>query len=194
MSEELAYIIGYGYATIVGALAIFPLMWLMWAILRSQATAAGKLPNKKRTHIDPALQPNFWQTATIGILERALYLASLQMDRPEFVAVWLGIKTVAQSKSWTEKSPVPGRAVYNNFLVGNGLSLLYATIGVGIIRWTVGPTWIRNNTLAIIAASSPILFSIPLGIILYIVLRRTKRAIPKSKITGQRSKSTKKAT
>ena len=174
MPEEIVYTLGYGYATLIGAAAMYPIMRLMWAILQAQAAGARDTPKKKRkeSEIDAALQPNFWQTATIGILERVLYLTSLQMQRPEFVAVWLGIKTVAQSKSWIEESPVHGRAVYNNFLVGNAFSLLYALIGLGIIQRTSGATTI--DSLTIIMAASPILFSILLGIILYFVLQKTK--------------------
>ena len=55
MPEELGYILGYGYATLVGALAIYPIMQLMWAILRAQANVSvGKFNNKKHK-IDPAL-------------------------------------------------------------------------------------------------------------------------------------------
>ena len=180
MPLEAGYLLGCGYATLGGAIAVYPIMCLMWAILRAQAAASSNSTGTARRPDDSNLQPNFWQTATIGVIERGLYVASLQIGRPEFIGLWLGIKTVAQSKTWTDHGSVPGRAIYNNFLVGNGLSILYAAIGAGIIYWTVGPSWERNPSLVLITAVVPILLSIPLGIWLRCILKRTRNHSPDS--------------
>ena len=84
-----------------------------------------------------------WEVSMVGIVERCLYLTSILVGRPEFIVAWLGIKTVVWSLS--DKDVLSSsnkyrsfKRKYNNFLVGNGISILYAFAGFGIIQWTTG--------------------------------------------------------
>ena len=79
------------------------------------------------------------QPAILGIVERSLYYASFIFALPAFIGVWLTLKTVAKSPRWAnepnelakKKLPEnpPGRALFQPFLVGNGLSILFAGAG-----------------------------------------------------------------
>jgi hypothetical protein len=180
MSLECAIFMGYFYATILAALPVFWVMHLMWSILRSQTPT--------RSTNDGSLHPNEWQTITIGIIERSLYLTAILIGKPEFIAVWLTLKTVSQSKRWSENHF--GRAIYNNFLVGNSLSILFAFAGAGIIQWTVGSDLVpmdivipaileKNYTLAWLSGLVPITFSLLLAGCLFIVLKVNTRKNPK---------------
>lgn len=180
MPLELAIVIGYFSATVFAALPIFLIMRLMWSILRSQTPT--------RSTNDGSLHPNEWQTITIGIIERSLYFTAILIGKPEFIAVWLTLKTVSQSKRWSENHF--GRAIYNNFLVGNSLSIMYAFAGAGIIQWTVGsalvpidmviPTILEENYIfAWLSGLVPLAFSLLLVGYLFIVLRVNTRKNPK---------------
>jgi hypothetical protein len=108
---------------------------------------------------------NQWQLITLGIIERVLYLTSIVVGKPEFIAVWLTLKTVYESWS-KEKSSA--RRTYNTFLVGNGLSILYAFAAAGIIQ---GVTDSILPSLPTILQKNILLFSVATPIILSLVLK-----------------------
>ena len=71
----------------------------------------------------------------VGYVERLLYIIAFSMGQPIFIGIWLTLKTAARWEEWTKPDPekIPGRATYNVFLVGSGLSILYAFIGWQLI-------------------------------------------------------------
>jgi hypothetical protein len=84
-----------------------------------------------------------WMPPIIGFLERILYTAAWVANKEPFVAVWLAFKGVAQWTGWNEgrevgqgadKKKIPGRAIFNIFLIGNALSLLFAVTGGEIVN------------------------------------------------------------
>lgn len=76
----------------------------------------------------------------VGVVERVLYTASWQLGKPEFIAVWLALKVAGQWRRWTDdmcpNGPVvPGRTIFNVFLIGNALSIAYGSTGGLLIKW-----------------------------------------------------------
>ena len=72
-------------------------------------------------------------SAVLGAVEGALYLGAFLYGKPEFIALWLGLKTVVKWRHWEYDVPVGkptrwilGRNAYNLFLVGNGLVVCFA--------------------------------------------------------------------
>jgi hypothetical protein len=75
----------------------------------------------------------------LGALEITIFTSALLAEHGEFIALWLGIKTVMRWRHWEHDIPfiakdgrtvwVFGRNAYNVFLVGNGLVILFAAIG-----------------------------------------------------------------
>ena len=82
--------------------------------------------NKDR---DPTSPPGRYRAAAIGCIERALYVAALQIGTPQFIGLWLILKTAAQWHRWKER-----RWVFNIFVIGNGLSIGYTGAGYGLLR------------------------------------------------------------
>ena len=78
------------------------------------------------------------QASILGIIERFLYLISFLLDFPEFIGIWFTLKMVVKWKSW---STVEGRQLFNNFLIGNGISILFSICALQIYR----STFIENN-------------------------------------------------
>jgi len=88
----------------------------------------------------------------LGLLERALYFASIIVERPDFIGVWLLVKVAGGWSGWssgrrfrwheeghvllTERT-IPGAQVFNAHLIGTSLSLLFAATGAYGIRWCV---------------------------------------------------------
>jgi hypothetical protein len=74
---------------------------------------------------------------TVGLIERTLYIISFLIDQPLFVAFWLTLKTAPTWKEWetSVKDRIPGRAFYNIFLAGSGISILYSLAGYSMIYW-----------------------------------------------------------
>jgi hypothetical protein len=69
----------------------------------------------------------------IGWLERVLYTASWQAGRPEFIGVWLALKTV-QRLSPRVRHDVSLDA-FNVYLIASGLSVGFGVLGGLTIQW-----------------------------------------------------------
>jgi protein-S-isoprenylcysteine O-methyltransferase Ste14 len=89
---------------------------------------------------DPQVRPHAWQGETLARLEGVLYVGCLQLGLGQLIGVWLAVKVAGQWKRWMddgdEKTHRPdGRAVFNIFLIGNALSVLYSFVGYKLIGW-----------------------------------------------------------
>lgn len=91
-----------------------------------------------------------WQPPVVGIVERTLFLSSLIAGHGSFIALWLTLKVTVQYKRWSGDDRslqvedadrvLVGRTLFMDSLIGNGLSILYAGVGYGIIQWSIsGP-------------------------------------------------------
>ena len=111
----------------------------------------------------------------LGLLERALYTASWQFGKPEFVGVWLVLKVAGQWKAWHEPTEEGGstihpRELFAIFLIGNGLSLLYATTGAKLIEWIAKCDWLP-------AISVPMVIILSSGMVWYWTARRSPSVV-----------------
>lgn len=97
----------------------------------------------------------------LGCLERTLYLIAILANLPEFIGVWLAIKVAGGWKGWSKGRPykvafgrkrrtvkVPGPQVFTAYLIGAGLSVLFAVTGAYSIRWLMAD----RLPMAIVAA------------------------------------------
>ncbi len=66
------------------------------------------------------------QTSVLGMVERVLYLLCFLSGFFAFVSIWLSLKTVVR---WSKWGDIDGRIFFNNFLIGNGLNLIYTFLG-----------------------------------------------------------------
>ena len=143
--RSIPLVIAFGYSLLVGQLLIRPLF----------AIAYGQLGGATQT---PSLR---WQPAAVGYVERMLYTASWIAGRPELAAVWLALKVAGQWGRWQADrdlghTQVTGRSVYNQFLLGSGLSLAYGVAGGMVFVYLAN----GDNADAVIAALAPVLLTI----------------------------------
>jgi hypothetical protein len=89
-----------------------------------------------------------WRPRAIGWLERFLYTSSILLCFPEFIAIWLALKVAGQWERWkldvgkdASKGTNQARATYAVYLVGNGLSVLYGSVGAFIVNQLRRPNW-----------------------------------------------------
>jgi len=80
----------------------------------------------------------------LGLVERTIYTASTYLGSPEFVGAWLVLKVAGQWGKWSEKE---GRAWFNAFLVGTGISLMYGVVGGYLISWIAQHDWSKALTV-----------------------------------------------
>lgn len=75
----------------------------------------------------------------VGWIERFLYTTAFLIGQTNFVAIWFGLKVASRWEAAklekNEKSETKKYREYQEFLIGNGLSLLYAATGWKIIKW-----------------------------------------------------------
>jgi len=133
MNYTIALICGYGFAVIVGHLCVTTVVDRLW---RCQAGN----PSDAKAHSGAYL------SRLVGCVERALFVATLQMGRGELIGVWLVLKVAGQWKRWTEGEKVEdkvidGRSSFNLFLIGSGLSIAYSFVGAQLIRFILGKDW-----------------------------------------------------
>lgn len=113
-------IAGYVFATVGAAMPIARLLGEMWE----------RVPRAYH----PSGHPGFpWASFLLGSLERALYLGSLQLGKPEFIAAWFVLKLAGGWNYWR----LQGKLYYLH-LIGIGLSLAYAVVGWQYIQWATG--------------------------------------------------------
>jgi len=115
------------------------------------------------------LRPSYWLAGLNGFVERTLYFALIQEQQAAFVALWVGVKTAAGWGRWkqarqersqpsgqrpSEPEPddaehrrknhtryVEGKTVYSAFVIGNGLSILFAFVGCKLVTWGNSGRW-----------------------------------------------------
>ena len=117
MNYWLHLALGYGFSVLVGH---FLIRWTLSSLYV----------------FDPQQPPDLIHAQLVGVVERVLYTTSWLLGHPEFIAVWLALKVAGQWNRWSEdRDGIPGRAFYNVFLIGSGLSILYGVTGALIVRW-----------------------------------------------------------
>lgn len=105
-------------------------LFLRGALSFLRAVEGGKIGLGKRFWIafcgfgDNSSVPanDYWQTFLLGFLEISIFPVLITINKPEYVAGWLVLKTLPQWKYWSDK-----RNIYNRFLIGNA--------GILLISW-----------------------------------------------------------
>jgi hypothetical protein len=154
MPDWIADAIGYTFAVIGGHVAIRPIIDGLWQ-------DAGW---KKGIATD--IRPQPYHPRLVGLVERALYVASWQYHVPEFIGIWMALKAAGQWKRWGEGIPdssgekkSEGRSFYNIFLIGSGLSVAYATVGSRMIWALRKPKWYFGFITPIILLAATYIFA-----------------------------------
>jgi hypothetical protein len=140
MFEHLAAIAaGYLFAILIGH-------WAVGTLMRSASGA--------RTATAHSTHP-----AAIGLLERALYVATWQLGARGFIGLWLALKVLGNWKRWTEDSTpdagtIPDRSTLNRFLLGAGTSLAFAIGGALIIELLDHNEWAQALLLGAVVVGA----------------------------------------
>ncbi|MEW5807505.1 MAG: hypothetical protein AB1756_09200 [Acidobacteriota bacterium] len=123
------------------------------------------------------LRPRAWHASITGLVERVLYVASLQMGQSAFIGIWLALKTVGNWKRWShgypdDKEPpeVTGREFLNIFLIGSALSVAYAIVGFKLILWI-------NNLNFLYAFLFPIILIVCTLLLYAYICQKTKHDV-----------------
>lgn len=143
-SQYVILALGYLYGIFGGDWIIYRIIGRIWGIMEKDVPASVE---QKVREIEFKRYP--WQASLVGITERFLYIGSLQINQGEFIAVWLTLKTIAQSRHWTKAKAAPGRAIYNTFLIGNALSIIFSLAAYSGMQWALGAKWEKDYTLAL---------------------------------------------
>lgn len=98
---------------------------------------AKKLYKEKIDNLSLALdnkirEPFKWAPRSIGVLEGIIYTSAVVFNQLGLIALWLTFKAIGEWNDSKETGPTRIRA--NNFVIGNGISLITGIIG-GIIFW-----------------------------------------------------------
>lgn len=90
---------------------------------------------------ESTVRPGYELSMLSGIIERSVYITSLLLGFPQFVAIWLGLKSAGVWNHWhspkdlVESNKKAGRSGYMIFLNGTALSLAFSVIGWKTIFW-----------------------------------------------------------
>ncbi|MBU1077096.1 MAG: hypothetical protein KKH98_07380 [Spirochaetes bacterium] len=76
-----------------------------------------------------------WPAILVGFCEAGLYPTAWIIKQPDFIAIWLIIKTAGQWDYWKDRKI--GRMRFNMFLIGNALM-----IGFGYIIYKLIKIWV----------------------------------------------------
>jgi hypothetical protein len=119
----LAILVGYLVSVFMGDFVIRPIRNKMYEEFKQHST------------------PQQWRPRVVGWLERFLYTSTILFGFPEFIAIWLALKVAGQWDRWkldigsdATKGTDWARATYTVYLIGNGLSILFAGLGAVIVK------------------------------------------------------------
>lgn len=131
----LIFLGGYLYGVFLGGYFVESIVSRMWEMLKKEV--APKLKGNKNSE---ELRRYPWQTHVVGWVERVIYVTAIIIGPQGYIGigVWLTLKTVAVPKRWTEGKIIPGRAIYSNFIAGNGLSILFSAAAAEAIQFALG--------------------------------------------------------
>jgi hypothetical protein len=88
-----------------------------------------------------------WLPSIVGGFDRLLYLTTILIGHPEFVAIWLTLKTFGKPRNWSEDiGGIPSRAIYNLFIIGNALCIMVSLTSALSIYYFTG---FENGTIKI---------------------------------------------
>ena len=123
-----ASVIGYGFSVFAEAILVKSLVETLWDCIAPHSSNS------------PQNRPHLWQGDALARIEGVLYVALLQLGLGNLIGVWLVLKVAGQWKRWMddgdEQTQRPdGRSVFNIFLIGNALSVLYSFVGFKLIGW-----------------------------------------------------------
>lgn len=83
---------------------------------------------------------NVRSAALIGYVENVLYPGSFLVGLPEFIGLWLVIKTAGEWGIW-QRDHVDGRRRFGRTLIGNASNVVIGTVSYGLIRaFGLGPS------------------------------------------------------
>jgi len=156
-SGTLMVAIAYFAGVFLAIAPIHFIVGLSWKLVEVEAISDE--PYNALT-IHAILRRYVWEGDLVGGVERILYVTALLLERPEFIAIWLTLKTVARSPRWTQEERIKGRGLFNVFLVGNGLSILLSLVGVAFAILIAGSPWQRDCAAAAILLVSVVALSI----------------------------------
>lgn len=122
----LTYVIGYSFSLFLGGWLISIFSHKSWVAIEGLAEL-NRLPFPSGSYF-------------VGILERLIYTSSIVFGVKEFIAVWLAVKIASQWKAYegsgSDRSSLhKARALFNVYLLGTGLSVLYGALGAQLISW-----------------------------------------------------------
>ncbi len=110
-----------------------------------------------------------WATIILGCIERFIYTTSIVFGVKEFIPAWLVIKVASRWSRWDgskdssiskgNKEEFRGRGIYQLYLVGTGLSLIYGALGGQTI------IWISNGDICFAKIANIVVFSLSLVIL-----------------------------
>ena len=131
MSEIDKWLLGLGISIVAGH---FIISWTLELIRhrRSKILTEFKAAHKTTEKVDETPDQGL-ASDLLGMVDRALFMASLLSEHPQFIGIWLGLKFAGH---WRQYKPnkISGWGRVNIFLIGNGLSLLFAFIGACILK------------------------------------------------------------
>jgi hypothetical protein len=157
--------IGYFVSLFFGHIATSKIVNLGWSIVE----------NNKNLQIRSKYQ---WATVVIGHIDRILFTTSIVFGVKEFIAAWLAVRIVSQWSKWGSVKESPqsrsklekvyqSRALFQIFLIGTAVSLVYGVLGGQMVIWMVEGDFIY----AIIA----LITALALSLMIYIYINSQKK-------------------
>ena len=123
-------ILGYSVSTLIGTLIISIVNAILWRFM----------PEEFKKDLFFSIS-----SALVGIIERFIYTSVLLLNVPQWIPIWLSVKTASQFKRWADENT---RATFNIFLICSSLSILFGFLGAWI---AIGKIPLTKEALSVIS-------------------------------------------
>jgi hypothetical protein len=134
------YLVGGAFSVLAPAFQLYWIPGLLWRRVAADEGVPVVVADSLHRRDLPAV---------LGIVERVLFFGTILAGASEFVGIWLALKVAGGWEAWSKGREIPfpdgnheptkitltGRHEFNTFLIGSGVSVLFAFVGTLIVKW-----------------------------------------------------------
>jgi hypothetical protein len=162
MCPNIWYLLAYGISIFGSQVVIKLILGNMWGLVIEGVKGNDSSQDTEN------IRALSWTSQILGLLESVLFTTAFFTDKYEFISIWLVLKVAGGFMKLSDSSKQYRRPIFNFFLIGNGLLILYSFVGVSISRWAMQKI---HSDLIIFAGAGLLLLS---GIILLVSFYQLK--------------------
>lgn len=124
LNDPVRTLLGFGFSIFFG-------QWVIkWLNYKSRAYLAHHNPGLKSQLLNGQA---YRQTRLLAFVETIMYVGTIAMEKPEFIAIWLAFKVALSWEGWENEKNLK-RVATNHYVIFNAISIINGYFGACIVK------------------------------------------------------------